>query len=268
MVNRIWQHHFGEGLVRTPDDFGRMGQTPSHSELLDYLAGEFVRRGWSIKQMHRLMLLSSTYRQSSASQDDAAEIDPENRLLARMPVRRLEAEAIRDAMLAISGRLDRTLHGESVLPYITPHMDGRGKPQSGTRDGEGRRSIYINARRNFLTPMFVAFDYPAVFTTVGRRGTTSAATQALTLMNDQLVIAQAARWATRALAETNATAEQRIASLYHEAFARSPTDTESREALALLERLRTRYGCGESDPRPWADLCHVLMNVKEFIFVN
>jgi hypothetical protein len=119
MVNRIWQHHFGEGLVRTPDDFGRMGQAPTHPELLDWLAGEFVRRGWSVKAMHRLMLRSSTYRQAAGRRSDQR--DPENRLWHRRPVRRLEAEAIRDAVLVMSGRLDRTMYGPSVLPYLTPH---------------------------------------------------------------------------------------------------------------------------------------------------
>jgi mono/diheme cytochrome c family protein len=266
MVNRIWHHHFGEGIVRTPDDFGRMGQPPTHPELLDYLAAEFVRRGWSVKQMHRLIVLSSTYRQASGGR--ASEKDPENRLLHRMPVRRLEAEAIRDAILAVSGRLNRTMHGPSVLPYLTPHMEGRGRPNSGPLDGDGRRSIYLNARRNFLTPMFVAFDYPAVFTTVGRRGTTAVPSQALALMNDPFVVQQARRWADRVLAESGRTAEQRVDTLYSAAFARPPTADESRDALNFVQRQAGRYKGEPDDPRAWADLCHVLINVKEFIFID
>src|SRR5262249_6363903 len=123
LVNRLWQHHFGEGIVRTPDDFGRMGQPPTHPELLDFLATEFVRQGFSIKAMHRLMLLSSTYRQSSQICRESSEKDPENRLLHRMPVRQMEGEAIRDAILVVSGRLEQTMHGPSVLPYLTPHME-------------------------------------------------------------------------------------------------------------------------------------------------
>jgi Protein of unknown function (DUF1553) len=268
MVNRLWQHHFGEGIVRTPDDFGRMGQLPTHPELLDYLAAEFVRRGWSVKEMHRLMLLSSTYRQGSGIRGQGLEKDAENRLLHRMPVRRLEGEAIRDTILAVSGRLDRSLHGPSVLPYLTPHMEGRGRPSPGPLDGDGRRSIYINARRNFLTPMFVAFDYPVAFSTVGRRGTSTVPAQALTLMNDPFVVQQAARWAERVLVEPGRTSEQRVDALYQAAFARPPSAAELHDALLFLERQSQRYGSGPDDPQAWADLCHVLINVKEFIFVN
>jgi hypothetical protein len=143
-----------------------MGQPPTHPELLDWLAAEFIRRGWSVKQMHRLMLLSSTYRMSSRADGRAAQRDPRNRLLHRMPVRRLEAEAVRDAILAVSGRLDRRMFGPGVTPYLTPFMQGRGRPrEAGPLDGNGRRGIYLDVRRNFLTPMFLAFDYPIPFTT-------------------------------------------------------------------------------------------------------
>ena len=170
MVNRIWQHHFGYGLVRTPDNFGKMGERPTHPELLDYLAGEFIRSGWSVKAMHRRMLLSETYQMSSKPDAAAAKLDPENKLLHHMPVRRLEAEAVRDTVLSISGRLDETMFGPSVHPHISSYQDGRGKPVSGPLDGNGRRSIYIQVRRNFLTPMFLAFDYPLPISTIGTRG--------------------------------------------------------------------------------------------------
>jgi hypothetical protein len=185
-----------------------------------------------------------------------------------MPVRRLEAESVRDAILAISGRFDPGLHGPSVLPYLTTHMEGRGRPQPGPLDGGGRRSIYLNARRNFLTPMFVAFDYPAVFTTVGRRGVTTVPTQALTLLNDPFVVQQARLWAESLLTEASSGAEQRIEALYRAAFARSPDDDELREALEFLTRQSARHEQGMNDPQAWADLCHVLINVKEFIFVE
>jgi hypothetical protein len=262
IVNRLWQHHFRAGIVGTPDDFGRMGQAPSHPELLDHLASELLRRGWSLKQMHRLMLLSSTYQMSSRAAPRARRVDPDNRLLQHMPVRRLEAEVIRDALLAVSGRLDRKLYGESVLPFVTEHMEGRGRPQSGPLDGEGRRSIYISARRNFPLPMLVAFDLPTPASTQGRRGTSVVPAQALTLMNDPFVAQQARRWAERLLAGGERPAAERIGQLWQEAFARRPLPAELREAQRFL---------AARSPRPdldaWADLCHVVVNLKEFIFL-
>jgi hypothetical protein len=268
LVNRLWQHHFGEGLVRTPDDFGRMGQPPTHPELLDYLATELVRSGWSVKAPHRLLLLSSSYQMSSRPDEAGTRLDPENRLLHRMPVRRLEAEAIRDAILAVSGRLDRTLYGPSVLPYLTPHMEGRGRPSPGPLDGAGRRSIYLNARRNFLTPMLVTFDYPVSFGTLGRRGVTASPAQALTLMNDPFVVEEAARWARRVRTEPGLTDEQRVEALYRTALGRPPTAAERRGALLFVARQAGGLAEGPAEVQAWADLCHVLINVKEFIFLE
>jgi cytochrome c553 len=268
MVNRLWHHHFGKGIVATPDDFGVQGQPPTHPELLDYLAGEFARQGWSIKAMHRLIVLSSTYRMASRSDPKADEADPQNKLLHRMPVRRLEAEAVRDGMLAVSGRLVRKMYGPGPLPYLTPFMVGRGRPTvSGPLDGDGRRSVYLNVRRNFLNPMFLAFDYPIPFTCIGRRGVSNVPAQALTLLNNPFVVQQAQRWAKRVLAEPDRTPKERVTSLYVSAFAREPSEAELNEALAFLAEQGKEYGKPD-DPRAWADLCHVLFNVKEFIFVN
>lgn len=268
IVNRVWKHHFGEGIVRTPDDFGRMGQPPTHPELLDYLATEFVRSNWSIKELHRLMLLSSAYQMSSRPDPAQVAVDPENRRLHHMPIRRLEAEAIRDTILAVSGGLDRKLYGASVLPFLTAHMEGRGRPSSGPLDSNGRRSIYINSRRNFLTPMLLAFDYPVSFGPVGRRGVSTVPAQALTLMNDPFVVEQARRWAERVLARPDMDCNRRIESLYQDAFGRPPSDDELRAAMQFLERQADKYEAGLAAAEPWADLCHVLINVKEFIFVN
>ena len=170
LVNRLWKHLFGEGLVKSTDDFGAMGQKPSHPELLDWLASEFIASGWSIKAIHRLMVTSSAYRMDSGPREDAERLDPTNTYLHRMNVRRMEAEVIRDTLLSVSGRLEQTMYGPSVSPYLTPFMDGRGRPaRSGPLDGDGRRSIYLNVRRNFLNPMFLAFDVPVPFSTMGRR---------------------------------------------------------------------------------------------------
>lgn len=260
MVNRLWQHHYGRGLVPTPDDFGKMGQPPTHPELLDWLAAEFIRSGWSIKHMHRLMLRSATYQQSShLAQADFVERDPQNLWWHRMPVRRLEAEPIRDALLHLSGRLDDRLFGPSVLPHLTPFMEGRGRPGSGPLDGDGRRSLYINVRRNFLSPMFLAFDFPTPFTTTGRRSTSNVPAQALTMMNNPLVVQQTRLWAERVLARS-ADRDARIDRLYQEAFSRLPAPEERAAAVEFLGE--------QPDLSSWQDLAHVLVNSKGFVFVE
>ena len=147
-------------------------------------------------------------------------------------------------------------------------MEGRGKPQSGALDGEGRRSIYINARRNFLTPLLLAFDYPVTFTPIGRRGAATIPAQALTLMNDPFVAAEAARWAERMLEESGSSTEQRIEAIYRSAFARPPTIEETASAIDFVQAQSLRHGGGSENPQVWADLCHVLINVKEFIFID
>ncbi len=213
------------------------------------------------------MVLSSTYRMSSRSDVKTEQADPQNDLLHRMPIRRLEAEAIRDAMLAVSGRLDRTMYGPGPMPYLTEHMQGRGRPgSSGPLDGAGRRSIYLNVRRNFLNPMFLAFDYPTPATTIGRRGVSNVPAQALTLLNNPFVIQQAQEWA-KSVSDPKQSPRAKVTTLYVRAFGRLPTEEEIKEAITFLQEQSKEYGKAD-DARAWADLCHVLFNVKEFIFVN
>jgi hypothetical protein len=265
MANRVWHHLFGRGIVASVDDFGVMGQPPTHPELLDYLADRFVKEGWSLKKLIRAVVLTSTYQMSGVDADPAraAQVDPTNALLHHMPVRRLEAETIRDAILAVSGRLDRTVYGPTVEVHLTPFMEGRGKPQSsGPLDGDGRRSIYIATRRNFLQPMMLAFDAPIPFSTIGRRSVSNVPAQALILLNDPFVTGQAKVWADRVLGDKNlATPRQRVTRMYEQAYARPPTEAELKDAVAFV--------AGEPDERvAWVDLAHVMMNVKEFIFIN
>jgi len=267
LANRLWQHMFGRGIVPTVDDFGHMGEPPSHPELLDHLARRFERGGCSIKGMLRAIALSATYRMSSASDPRAALLDPDGALLHRFPVRRLTAEAIRDGILAVSGELDRTLYGKPVPVHLTAFMDGRGKPESGPLDGARRRSIYLAVRRNFLSPFFLAFDYPPPATTMGQRSTSNVPAQALALMNDPFVAQQAQRWARRALAAEMDDAE-RVGVLYLAAFARPPTSVELADSRAFLEDQAARYPEPEARERAWGDLCHVLFNTKEFVFSN
>lgn len=274
LVNRLWHHHFGAGIVRTVDDFGVMGQPPTHPELLDFLAAELVRQRWSLKAMHRMLVLSNTYRMSSHSQSDADRLDPQNLLWHRMTVRRLAAESIRDALLAVSGRADPTMYGPSVMPYLTSYMSGRGRPKdSGPLDGDGRRSIYLAVRRNFLPPMFLAFDYPTPFTAIGRRGSSNVPAQALAMMNNPLVIEQSRLWARRVLSQPDRTPALRVREMYLTALGRRPDDAEERAVLAFVNETdgaiaSTAAGAGDAARQQvWAELAHVLFNLKEFIFI-
>jgi hypothetical protein len=203
-----------------------------------------------------------------ASTLDAApdRADPQNKLWHRMAVRRLEGETIRDAMLAVAGSADYKLYGPGVMPHLTPFMTGRGRPTtSGPLDGDGRRSIYLAVRRNFLSPMFLAFDYPIPFTTIGRRTTSNVPAQALVMMNNPLVREQARRWAARVLGQPAHDADQRLRAMYLSAFGRRPTAEEQRAALEFLGP----QADGSDDARleAWSQLAHVMFNVKEFVFV-
>lgn len=272
MVNRLWHHLFGRGIVASTDNFGVLGQRPTHPELLDQLATRFMREGWSIKRMLKTLMLSSTYQMASTPNDKASEVDPENVLLHRARIKRLEGEAIRDSMLAISGRLDRKLFGPSVPIHVTSFMQGRGRPKgNGPLDGAGRRSLYISVRRNFLSPMMLAFDTPIPFNSVGRRNASNVPAQALILMNDPFVVEQAKTWAKRMIVEESDIG-MRIKKLYEMSCARPPTTEELQDALAFLQQqgmeLKLNPEQVKTDERVWADLCHVLWNVKEFAFVH
>ena len=270
MVNRVWHHLFGRGIVPTVDDFGVMGEPPSHPELLDHLADRFVREGWSVKRLIRAIVLSGTYRMSSSSHDPRAEqADPANVLLNRMPVRRLQGEVIRDAMLTVSGRLDRTACAPIVEVHLTDFLVGLGRPkEGGPLDGHGRRSLYTKVRRNFLPPMMLAFDTPIPFSAIGRRSVSNVPAQALILMNDPFVLEQAKVWAAATLEDRGLADEQRIDRMYHRAFARRATDAERRDGLEFLQTQAAELGVPQGDSRLWADFAHVLFNVKEFVFVD
>jgi hypothetical protein len=267
MVNRVWHHLFGRGIVASVDNLGVLGERPTHPELLDYLAGRFVAGGWSLKRLIREVMLSRTYQMSSQSAA-AEQSDPQNLLLQHMAVRRLEGETIRDALLAISGRLDRTRFGPSVEVHLSPFMEGRGRPgSSGPLDGAGRRSIYLRQRRNFLDPMFLAFDCPVPFSTIGRRSVSNVPAQALTLLNGEFVVQQAGRWADQVRARTAGTTG-RLHEMYEAAFARPPSPAELDHATKFLADQARRYAGDAEDARAWRDLAHVLVNVKEFVLLR
>lgn len=261
IVNRVWHHLFGRGIVASTDNFGALGDVPSHPELLDHLAERFVRDGWSLKQLIRWILLTRTWQQSSRADAAADVVDPDNKLLHRQNVRRLEAEAIRDSLLAISGRLDPKMYGPGVPVHLTEFMEGRGRPgTSGPLDGAGRRSIYLEVRRNFLPPMLLTFDTPTPFNTMGRRSVSNVPAQALILMNDPFVQQQAQLWAKSGARYEDGNTE-RLTRMYLQAFSRPPSESEMPALLAYLKEAR-------SDARAWTDLAHALINTKEFIFLN
>ena len=274
LVNRVWHHLFGRGLVPTTDNFGKLGEAaadPGAAALLDALAVRFRDEGFGVKRLIREIVTSSTWRMSSVRDPRAVAVDPLNTLLHHYPLRRLEGEAIRDKILAVSGRLDRTVGGPGVEVHLADFHEGRGKPGSGPLDGKGRRSIYTTIRRNFLPALPLAFDMPVPFQAMGRRNVTNVPAQALTLMNDPFVLEQAAVWARATLADGSAAPEARIDGMYRRAFARPPSADELAATLEFLAAQARQHGVDfAAQPRheaAWADLAHALFNAKEFIFV-
>jgi len=274
MVNRVWHHLFGRGLVPTTDNFGKLGEPaadPLAQALLDTLAVRFRAEGFSVKRLVRDIVTSSTWRMSGARDPRAVERDPLDLLLHHHPLRRLEGEAIRDKMLAVSGRLDRTVGGPSVEVFVTESHGGRGQPQTGPLDGAGRRSLYTKIRRNFLPSFLLAFDLPVPFQAMGRRNVTNVPAQALALMNDPFVREQAVLWARKTLAAGPAAPAARVDRMYREAFARSPMPEERAAAERFLADQALTHGAtfaAEPDHEAtWADLAQALFNAKEFIFV-
>jgi hypothetical protein len=271
LVNRVWGWHFGTGLVRTPNDFGAQGEAPTHPELLDWLARTFIDQGWSLKRLHRLIQLSNTYRMRSVAAGRGLELDPEDRLLWHFPRRRLEGEAIRDALLACAGTLNRSTSGPPVVPPLgrdeLTGLFGVREKWPVTKDAaqHTRRSIYLLVRRTFAYPLFAAFDPPEVMVSCPRRQQTAVPTQALALFNSPLAREQAAAFARRLLRECGPRPEPLVARAWLLAFSRPATPTETERALAFLRR---RPDAPASPERALADLCLALFNANEFIYVD
>jgi hypothetical protein len=295
MVNRLWQHHFGRGLVATPNDFGFRGAAPTHPELLDWLATEFAASGWSVKHLHRLMVLSNTYQQASAAKGPGAEKDPDNRLVWRMNRRRLEGEALRDGVLAVAGTLNPKQGGPMVRIPLEPEVyeliftegepDGLWHATSDARE-HTRRSIYLFAKRNVRQPLFEAFDQPDTLTSCPVRAVSTFSPQALILMNGPLVQEQSKAFAGRLLRECGPDAGRLIERAYRLALGRPPRAEEvavGREFLEaqadlLRDRLRARLpvrvpaevpdGVDPALAAALADFCLATFNRNEFVYVN
>jgi mono/diheme cytochrome c family protein len=275
MVNRVWQHHFGEGLVRTPNDFGVRGDRPTHPELLDWLASDFVAHGWRLKRLHRLIVLSAAYQQGNSSDGTA---DPDNRLLGRMRPRRLEAEALRDAILAVSGTLNPEMYGPAVKPPIPADaMVARNLKTPYPKDipdgpSVHRRSVYVFHKRVIPLPIFQAFDTPDAQQCTGRRNVTTVAPQALALLNDPFVRARAGDFAGRLLTEAGDEPGRQVERAYRLAFGRPPTAAERDAGVEFLDRRARDRSARDpkSDARRSAltDYCQALFGLNEFVYVD
>jgi hypothetical protein len=258
-VNRVWQYHFGRGLVDSPNDFGHMGATPSHPELLDWLAAEFRDSGGSFKKLHRLIVTSAAYKQSSASRADHAAIDSNNALLWRQNRRKLEAEAIRDSMLAVAGQLDLTMGGPSFQDFVVTHPEHSPHYEYQLADPEDaklhRRSIYRFLVRSQQQPFMSALDCADPSMLVEKRNQTITPLQALAQLNNQLALAMSKHFAARVEAG-GGTREEQVCNAFRLALARPPSDTERSSLLAYANE----HGL--------ANACRAILNLNEFAFVD
>jgi hypothetical protein len=278
-VNRVWQEHLGAGIVRTPSDFGTMGDPPTHPELLDWLAHQFVAGGWSVKRLHRLILTSSTYRMGRRGEADHASEDPEARLLWRLPYRRLDAEAIRDSMLAASGRLNRAMFGPAMYPEVPREaLEGHSDPDkvwrpSGEREAS-RRTVYAFVKRSLVVPMLEALDFCDTSRSSARRNVTSVAPQALTLLNGAFVNRQAAHLAERVIREAGDDPAARVDRAFVLALGRAPSSAEREAMVRFLqdEARELAREAGGAEPSAAArrnaleQLCRAVFNMNEFIY--
>ena len=271
IVNRVWRWHFGRGLVRSTDNFGLLGESPSHPELLDWLANWLVTEGWSLKELHRLLVTSAVYRQSSTASAVGLEKDPENRLYSRADVRRLEAESVRDALLAAGDQLEQQLGGSLLKvknrAYFFDHTS-----KDLTDYTSDRRSVYLPVVRNNVYDLFQLLDYPDAAVPSGDRATTTVAPQALLMLNSDFVMQSADRLAARLLAQAGSD-DERIASLWLRAYGRSPTAVEVGESLKYLTDLEQALGQGqpatpEIRRQAWNVLCHTTVAANEFVYLR
>jgi mono/diheme cytochrome c family protein len=270
-VNRVWHWLFGQGLVRTPDDFGHVGDLPSHPELLDHLTHQFIASGWSTKQLVRNILLSQTWQQSQQSVAGAQDVDPTDRLLHHFPVQRLDAESLRDAMLLVSGRLDSRLYGPTSNPYRLSEDDQK-RLFSGPLDGLGRRSIYTKVTI-MEPPRFLAtFNQPAPKIPTGRRDVTTTPAQSLTLLNDPFVAGQADYWASQLIQRNDTTIESRVQHMFLKAVGRQATSeelsrwSEAARDFAIEEKTLEQEALRSQSV--WQAMAHAMFNTKEFLYVR
>lgn len=275
MVNRIWKHHFGSGIVKTTENFGHIGARPTHSELLDWLAVEFVKSGWSIKAMHRLMLNSSVYRQQSGVVDAAEKVDPDNSLLWRMPLRKLSAESIRDSIVKVAGRLDPRRFGEPDPVTVKPD----GLVTSVASDAGYRRSVYVQHRRSQMPTVLENFDLPQMIPNCIDRPNSTVASQALHLMNNTMVRELSRSFAETTINKVGNDPNAQVEYVYKTALSRLPNPEEKVLAAQAVKELRRQWqhelatanetpDADEAETRALANFCHMIMNSAAFLYVD
>lgn len=274
IVNRLWQHHFGEGLVRTPDNFGFNGAKPTHPELLDWLASELIDGGWKLKPLHKQLVMSETYRQSSlhARQEEFAKRDLANQLLWHANRRRIDAECLRDAILLSSGQLDTKVGGPSFrAPISSEALEGLSMKsdayQASSPDEARRRSLYMFTKRGLIVPLMTTFDACDTTVPTGQRDVTTVAPQALALLNNAWIHEQSGALANRVITAASDPAT-RIDTAWRFAFGRLPSDDERLFALMHLERQKANIDDNTGERNIWASLCHVLLNTNEFMYLD
>jgi len=252
IVNRLWFHHFGRGIVGTPSDFGTRGERPTHPQLLDYLAGELIRGGWKLKPIHKLIVTSATYMQGTSVSAKNRQVDPDNKLLWRREPKRLEAEVIRDALLAVCGKLDSKMYGKGSLDQNT-----------------NRRSVYLTVKRSRLIPLLQLFDAPDTMQGVGKRELSTVAPQALTLLNSSLVRNLAGQFAKQIRSGKKVALAGIVTSGYQAALGRAPSSEEGKSMQDFInQQIRSRKGNKQAMDLAVQDFCHLLLCMNEFVYVD
>jgi hypothetical protein len=297
LMNRLWMNHFGQGLVTTPGDFGRLGKRPSHPELLDWLADDFMKGGWTLKRMHRILMTSTAYRQVSTRRPDLDTVDPDNNWLGRMNVRRLEAESVRDAILSVTGQLNSSMFGPplSVAPdevgqYVIGKdiRDSAGRPSSREDQGLGaqalRRSLYIQVRRSMPLSLTEPFDPADTTPNCEKRSSSTVSSQSLMLMNNAFVLEQSEAFADRVLSLAGDTPEKQVRSAWTLAFGHAPTEDQTTQAVEFLHAQQAEFASAPApkpDPKTkkkpeapnphrqaLASFCHALLCSNGFLYVD
>jgi len=271
LVNRVWQHHFGRGIVRSSNNFGQLGEPPTHPELLDWLAAEFIRQGWRLKPLHRLIMLSSAYQISSRANPQALPKDPRNDLFWRFDMRRLSAEELRDSIHAASGRLNPQMYGPGVYPEISQEvLAGQSRPGEGwgksSPEEQARRSIYIHVKRSLITPVLASFDFPETDGSCEARFATTQPSQALAMLNGDFVNRQAVEFAARLRREAGDEPPDQVRRALRLALCRTPVAEEVERGVALLTKLRREHGVSAEAALDY--YCLIVLNLNEFVYLD